>query len=129
MNNCEKTTVAAFRDTLEITGSDFVYTAPAQDDSAQIRFIGNFAGRPVIWEATIIALEHRQATDRPGESPDSSKQFIEVEDTSDDVRHIRIGLQLHSIDEQLISKTIIMIRKYKRLQTGRHVFSYRSLLR
>ena len=129
MNDSGINNVAAFRDTLEITGSDFVYTAPAEDDSVQIRFIGNFEGHPVIWEATIMALEYRHATHRPGKSPDPGKQFIEVDDHAGEIRRIRVGLQLDSIDEQAIRKTIIMIRKYKRLQTGRHVFSYRSLLR
>ena len=36
---------------------------------------------------------------------------------------IRIGLQLERIDPQVILKTIIMVRKYRRLRTGRHEFS------
>ena len=129
MSNAQATTLAAFRDALEHQGTEFMPAAPARDDCAQIRFIGNFEGRPVIWDATIIALEHPQTIPEPGGDTDASSQFIEIGEGKGEVRNIRVGLQLDRIDLQTVHKTIIMIRKYKRLQTGRHEFAYRSLLR
>ena len=129
MSNAQATTLAAFRDALEHQGTEFMPAAPARDDCAQIRFIGSFEGRPVIWDATIIALEHPRTILTPGSDADTGKQFMEIDAGEGVVRNIRVGLQLDLIDLQTIHKTIIMIRKYKRLQTGRHEFAYRSLLR
>lgn len=129
MNDGTKTTHDSFRDTLERNGTVFTYTAPAQENCAQIRFTGSFEGRPVIWDATIMTLGHRHATGSGDERAHPDSQFIEIDEGDGDIRKIRIGLQLKCIDEQAILKTIIMIRKYKRLRTGRHEFGYTALVR
>jgi hypothetical protein len=129
MNDRTKTALDSFRDTLERNGTGFTHTAPTQENCAQIRFIGSFNGRPVIWDATIVTLDHHYATCSSNERAHPDSQFIEVDEGEGDIRKIRIGLQLDCIDEQAILKTIIMIRKYKRLHTGRHEFGYTSLVR
>ncbi len=129
MNDGAGTTLESFRDTLERNGTGFTYTAPVQECCAQIRFIGSFEGRPVIWDATIMALEHTHGTDDRNEQAHPDRQFIEIDEGEGDIRKVRIGLQLHRIDEQTIFKTIIMIRKYKRLHTGRHEFGSRPPVR
>ena len=122
MNDSAKTALESFRDTLERNGTGFIYTAPAQENCAQIRFIGSFEGRSVIWDATIVTLEHRHATGGGHERAHPDSQFIEIDEGDGDIRKVSIGLQLDRIDEQAILKTIIMIRKYKRLHAGRHEF-------
>lgn len=129
MNDSAKTALESFRDTLEPNGTGFTYTAPAQENCAQIRFIGSFEGRPVIWDATIVTLDHRHATGGGNERAHPDSQHIEIDEGEGDIRKIRIGLHLDRIDEQTILKTIIMIRKYKHLHTGRHEFGYTSLVR
>ena len=129
MNDRTKTPLELFRDTLERNSAGFLYTAPAQENCAQIRFTGSFEGRPVIWDATIMTLDHCNAIGGGNERAHPDSQFIEIDEGDGDLRKIRIGLQLERIDEQAILKTIIMIRKYKHLHTGRHEFGYTSLVR
>ncbi|MGB5259961.1 MAG: hypothetical protein WBO34_05490 [Gammaproteobacteria bacterium] len=129
MNDRASSAMESFRDTLEQGGTGFIYTAPARDDCVHIRFIGNFADRPVIWDATIMTLEYWHTTGGHDQHFHRDSQFIEIDAGAGDLRTIRIGLQLERIDEQAILKTLIMIRKYKRLHIGRHEFSYTSLLR
>ena len=128
MNDSTKATLESFRETLERNGTGFTHTAPAQENCAQIRFIGSFEGRPVIWDATIVTLDHRHATGGGNERAHPGSQFIEIDEGEGDIRKITIGLQLERIDEQTILKTIIMVRKYKRLHTGRHEFGNTSLV-
>ena len=129
MNDDESAELTRFRRTLEQQNREFIYTVPALDDCAQVRFLGRFDKRPVLWDATIMTLGHYHAKHGSQEIANRERQFIEIDDTAGDIRRIRIGLQLDHIDEPVILKTIIMVRNYKRLHTGRHEFAYRSLRR
>ena len=121
--------IDAFRAELQQQHADFVHVEPPRDSCAHIRFIGVFDRQAVIWDATVMRLDHynRLAAHR-GEAG-STQQFIEIGARQGDMRTIDIGLELERIDTGALLKTIIMVRKYKRLHPGRHEFGYRSLVR
>ena len=118
-----------FRTALQQQQVDFVHVELPRDSCAHIRFIGVFDKQAVIWDATVMTLDHYNRSAAPHGEADSSQQFIEIGARQGDMRTIDVGLELERIDTQVLHKTIIMIRKYKRLHTGRHEFGYRSLVR
>ena len=75
---------------------------------------------------TLATLTHFQANDNRHISATGAGTFkgpyIEIRDGSESVFQIQVGLDLPIIDEQVIRKTIIMIRNYKRLAIGRIEF-------
>lgn len=123
MNDPATARIAAFRARLEKERIDYLHMTPPQDACVQIRFIGTFAGRPVIWDAKIMTLVHPDAAAVGSSHAPGNHQFIEIDNDGDATRGIRIGLSLGRINEPAILKTIIMIRKYKRLHTGYHAFN------
>jgi hypothetical protein len=106
-----------FRQHLAAYGSDYVLLAehPARH-FANIRFLGQFQGRDVIWNACLLALRSRVDDMMP------RKQFIEVTPRDAFNYDLRVGLAVPEIDKATILKSIIMIRKYKRLRVGYHKF-------
>ena len=97
-----------FHRELEDSGRDYIHVAPPQPGCAQIRFTGPFEGRTVLWDASVMTLAHyRELASATGATP-ILRQFI--------------GLNVARIDAPALLKTIIMIRKYKRLHCGRHEY-------
>jgi len=82
----------------------------------QICFIGDFEGRTIVWNATLIAMG----------KPDVSRhyQYIQIEqtDTRTQMGYIEIGLLVTCIDEPTVLKAMKMIRQYRNLRAGRHEF-------
>jgi hypothetical protein len=83
----------------------------------RLRFPGPFEGRIVTWDATFLALATPEA--RAG-AERSVENFIEIGEDGPNGTPIRVGLQVLRIDAPTIRKTMIMIRRYKRLRRGRH---------
>ena len=52
----------------------------------------------------------------------SGRSYIDVGETENYSAKIAVGLPVQIITAAVISKTIIMIRNYKLLQSGRHNF-------
>lgn len=105
--------MAEFRDsTYELLGA----CAPGH---AHIAFDGSFDERDIRWDAHLMTLEHynRLHPDTPADG-----RFIEIDAVSDDCANLTVCLDVRRIDHPTILKTIIMIRKYRRLRTGRHEF-------
>jgi hypothetical protein len=123
MNDPATARIAAFRARLENERIDYLHMTPPRDAIVHIRFMGTFAGQPVIWDAKIMTLAHPGAAAAGGSHASGKHQFIDIDTDGDDIRGIRIGLPLGRIDTPAILKTIIMIRKYKRLHTGYHAFN------
>ena len=103
-----------------LTGSPVEYIAHSiiGEDTAVVKFTGEFEGAPIIWNATIVALNARSAQ--------SEAQYIEiatVEHHGENSLTIEIGLFVTKIDEPTVIKVIKMIRQYKNLSRGRHEFS------
>ncbi|RMG29001.1 MAG: hypothetical protein D6721_07210 [Gammaproteobacteria bacterium] len=77
---------------------------------AVFRFTGPFEGREVRWEARLRRL-----------APDSrAPQYLEVGRPEAGCVPIEIGLRIPRVDRAAVLKTVIMVRNYRRLRTGRH---------
>jgi hypothetical protein len=83
----------------------------------RLRFPGPFEGRIVTWDATFVALGGPRTRAGPGTSVGN---FIEIGEDGPNGVAIRVGLQVARIDAPTIRKTMIMIRRYRRLRRGRH---------
>lgn len=84
---------------------------PGDGRRARIRFTGPFQGREVVWDAVVVSL-----------AGSARKQFIEVGRRTRYGLSLTVGLHTPIIDEPALLKTVIMIRRYKRLGRGRHEF-------
>jgi len=118
----ESISIEAFRKALADSGQDFVYTGEPANGCTSIRFLGTFEGAAVVWDATIMTLAFYNARQALNNSPATLRQFIDIAPAGNILRSIEIGLELDRIDTPALLKTIIMIRKYRRLHTGRHEF-------
>lgn len=103
-----------------LAGRDYVCTCELPAVAASVRFLGPFQGRQVAWNMTLCALQGAS-----GESPSalpggSSRSFMEVAAAADGAFALTVGLNLAVIDEPTIRKTLVMVRKFKRLELGRH---------
>ncbi|MDX1697174.1 MAG: hypothetical protein R3308_02760 [Thiohalobacterales bacterium] len=122
MTDACPTDLTGFRQLLQRQGADYLHVEPPQDCHAHIRFVGTFEHEPVIWDATVMTLASAAAALPHAAAAVESRQFIVIGDRLDDMRRLDVGLALDRIDEPALLKTIIMIRKYKRLRRGRHAF-------
>ncbi len=118
----EPKTTSEFRAALACSGQDFIFSGEPAEDCAGIRFIGTFEGAEVIWDATVMTLARYNAQQAKEHKPAVQRQFIDIARTGKPLRRVVIGLELEKIDIPALFKTMIMIRKYKRLHSGRHEF-------
>lgn len=114
---------ADFDHALAQQGKSFDMLSGLDSPSCRLRFTGSFEGEPVIWDASLMSLAYylSEMVAR-GQPQPAARQFIEVGDMTADGRQITIALQLPLIDEPTIIKTMIMVRQYKRLASGRHEY-------
>jgi hypothetical protein len=82
----------------------------------RLRFSGPWQGKEVRWDATFVALATPD-----GQHPQSC---IEIGPAGEQGVALTVGLPVACLDLPTVQKTIIMIRRYKRLQPGRHQFGY-----
>jgi hypothetical protein len=111
--------IDAFREELESTGREYRLLDRPDEKRVTLQFTGRFQDREVIWNATVVALDRH---DGGADGPEARRQFIDIAPGDGVMRDIIVGLDLGQIDHPALLKTIIMIRKYKRLQVGRHEF-------
>jgi hypothetical protein len=78
-------------------------------------FIGHLLGAPTTWEATLWTSS---AYPLSNPCPSGHNQFMEIGDTQKGITPITIVLNLSEIDGGAILKTLIMVRKYKKLRPG-----------
>ena len=91
-------------------------------DHAHFRFTGNFAQKAVIWDAYLYTLAYYFNQVVESSQPRPARQFIDVGELTEFGRRIDIALNVPVIDEPAIAKTIIMVRQYKRLASGRYEY-------
>ena len=89
---------------------------------AHFRFTGNFAQKSLIWDAHLYTLAYYFNQVVESSQPHQVRQFIDVGELTPAGRQIEIGLNLPVIDEPAIVKTMIMVRQYKRLASGRYEY-------
>ncbi len=101
-------------------GQEFICATPLPDSRVQLRFLGPFQGQTVVWDMQLRTLaDCRQSA---GENSSIPCPFIEIAAGAQGMHPITVALDLPSIDEPVIRKTIIMVRNYKLLKIGRIEF-------
>lgn len=106
---------------------DYTALSPLGEQTAHIRFAGQFHGHPVTWNTHLITLQeiYQQGVvtgTYPAGKPISLSQFIEIEETASTEMELRIGIDVPAIDASTVFKSMIMIHNYKRLRIGRHEY-------
>ncbi len=101
----------------------FLLNSQLPSPCAQLQFEGIFNGVPVVWNARVrtmddCMLQHTDDNIDP-------KQYIKIK-ASNEGYQLEVGLHVRQIDLAVLERTIIMIRKYKRLQIGCHLFGAKS---
>ena len=89
----------------------------------QLRFTGPFEQKIIIWDAEIVTLAYYfKSMWMECVGSGILRPFIVVGHTTERGRQLQIGLNVATIDDATICKTMIMIRQYKRLLAGRLEF-------
>ncbi len=88
-------------------------------EMVRLRFHGPFEGKEVRWNATLFtasgwAREFGEA--RP------EQNIIEIDEESEGRFLLKVCLRVERIDRPTLRKAVMMIRQYKRLARGRHVY-------
>jgi len=78
-------------------------------------FDGQLLDLPTTWEATLWTTSDYS---EPNPCPAGQSQFMNIGNTVAGITPITIVLNLPEIDEGAILKTLIMVRKYKKLRPG-----------
>lgn len=110
-------TLHHFKQELEADRLDYKITQTPCDQSAEFIFTGNFSGQPVIWNTRLSTL-HSIAR---SQHKTRLRQFILIQHTHR-IYQLDIGLYLKQVDIAAIKRTIIMIRNYKKLHQGLHIY-------
>ncbi len=110
---------------LKQQGVDYLSETSLPAESVDLHFIGRFAQQEVVWNARLMTLDY---CGQQQEMPNDPMQFIDIQQKQGCL-FIDIALNLPIIDQAAIQRTIIMVRKYKRLRPGRHEFAAASRIR
>lgn len=105
----------------ETQGIAYQLLAPLTATQARFSFAGRFQNQEIVWDATLLTLTQYHA-EQPAAASVERSAFMEIGDTKEQGRSIRVALDIMQVDEPAILRTIIMIRQYKRLHAGRHEF-------
>jgi len=111
-----------FRSILAVKNETYLLVSQLPAKKVYLQFEGTLKAKPVVWNACVRTVEDYSERHDVGCDP---KQFIDIQM----VKHgylLEIALNLVQIDQAVIERTIIMIRKYKQLQPGRHEYGARS---
>lgn len=87
---------------------------------ARFTFTGPFQGSIVLWNATLLTVDHASA------SAAKTVSSIEVGEMTTAGRDLIVTLDIPAVDEAEILRTIIMIRQYRRLRPGHHAFGEKA---
>jgi len=87
-----------------------------------LKFTGMFHGELVVWNACIRTIEEYSQHHITAKDP---MQFIQI-DVEEGVHFLQLGLNIPIIDKAAVERAILMIRKYKQLQQGRHEYGAKS---
>jgi len=113
--------VKALSEKLTACRQDYELINRESGTCVNICFIGIFNNRQVVWNANIQTLKNKIRESLFNLTTDlddiSIRQSIEVSENNDHYA-INVALNLKQIDEAAIKRTIIMVRKYKRLYSG-----------
>ncbi|MCW9047602.1 MAG: hypothetical protein OQK46_05930 [Gammaproteobacteria bacterium] len=114
--------VSEFRHKLKANGQAFILESAVPGDKVYLKFEGALDGVIVIWHACVQTIEKYSLNNPVDEDP---KQFIKV-GIVDGLHKLDVALNIKQIDLPALERTIIMIRRYKRLTLGYHEYGARS---
>ena len=114
--------VSEFRHKLKTSGRAFILESDVPADKVYLQFEGVLDGVVVIWHACVQTIKEYSLSNPVDYDP---KQFINIE-LVDGLHKLDVALNLKQIDLPALERTIIMIRKYKRLALGYHEYGARS---
>ena len=116
------TEIESFRSKLESSGKLFLLRSELPAEKVELQFEGVLNSEAVVWHACVRTVESYSLQNIVSDDPE---QFIKIEII--DGRHeLEVALNIKIIDQAVLERTIIMIRKYKRLQVGCHEYGARS---
>ena len=87
---------------------------------AHFSFKGEFQGKTVTWDTNFYTTEGFQ-TSKNTKNPEM-RQFIDIEPITSDVMNLTVVLKVKEVNKPNILKMIIMIKQYKKLAIGRHIY-------
>lgn len=93
-----------------------------EPDRVEICFTGTFEGAPVQWHAVIVTLRRVWRERPPPQRGAAPRPFLHVREVSAGRGRIDVGLDVERIDPPTMLKTVIMVRRYKRLRRGLQEF-------
>lgn len=114
--------VNEFREILERNKQRYLLASDLPATKVYLQVEGKFNAEDVVWNMCIRTIAEYSHSFEVSDDP---KQFIDIK-LIKDIYQIEIGLNISEIDRSTIERTIIMIRKYKRLRLGRHEYGARS---
>jgi len=111
-----------FRQVIKMQEKTFILHTTLPSDKVYLEFEGVLDNKPVLWHACIRTMQEYANHHSVSSDP---RQFINI-GVLNDVYKLEVGLNIDQIDQSAVERTIIMIRKYKRLCSGRHEYGARS---
>lgn len=87
---------------------------------AHIEFTGDFKGEAVTWDTDFFTLEGFRAEENIKDT--NLKQFIDITTIRTGVMKLTVVLKINEVNNPSIQKMMIMIKQYKKLSLGRHVY-------
>jgi len=114
-----------FRKVLSIQNTSYLLLTEIPANKVFVQFEGRFENKPVVWNACIRTVEDYSRNHPVSEDP---SQFIDIK-KEHNIYNLEIALNIYQIDQAVIERTIIMIRKYKKLKPGRHEYCVRSKIK
>jgi len=114
--------VNRFRHKLEMREESFILESEIPAEKVYLQFEGVLEGVAVVWHACVQTVKEYSKNSLVDEDP---KQFINIE-KKDGLYKLEVALNIKQIDQPALERTIIMIRKYKRLSVGYHEYGPRS---
>jgi len=119
-------TIAQFNKKVKDSTGFLIFGSLLPGVSAQVQFLGKLQREEVLWEAQIqtLASYHAQYLNDKSEKERAREvySFFEISEPEKSVARLHVVLAVPLIDEATIKKTMVMIRCYKRLNVGKHVF-------
>lgn len=119
-------TLNSFKKKTKKSGEGYLTLGKVPSLKLPLQFTGKLNSQEVLWDAefqTLASYHNEYLADKSEkERAKEIVSFFEVQEPEKQVAKLHVVLATPLIDEPTIKKTIIMIRCYKRLKVGKHVF-------
>lgn len=104
-------------------GRDYLLAAPLAGTVAEVRFLGRFQERTVVWRMRLMTLARCVEECGPlPRAPRIVRGAMHIEALAPACLRARVGLAVPVIDEPAVRKAIVMMRNYRALRLGWRVW-------